>query len=84
MIKKNNPGRPKGSSPTRKSIASVKKAIKYFGEFDKDLGDAIGVSNRLVCKWRLGQSCVSLRCAKLIEKKTKGEIKASDVCVDRI
>jgi DNA-binding transcriptional regulator YdaS (Cro superfamily) len=84
MIKTNMRGRPQGSKPTKKGIASVNKAIRYFGEFDKDLANALGVSNRLVCKWRLGQICVSLRCAKLIEKKTKGEVKASSLSVNII
>ena len=73
------PRRPK---PTKKTLSSLNKAINFFGGENKDLAEAIRVSRTLVGDWRSGRCSLSLRCAILIEKKTKGAIKAIELIPD--
>ena len=69
----NKPRRPK---PNKKNLAALKVAIDFFGGERKDLAKAIGISRAVVGDWYLGNCAVSLRCALLIEKKTKGLVSA--------
>lgn len=78
---KNKPKRP---SPTKKTLKTLRLAIKFFGGNQGDLAKAIKVTDAMVSKWCCGKASVSLRCAILIEKKTKGAIKSAHLVPDLI
>lgn len=69
----------KARKPTRKQIASVQKAIDYFGGTNISLAKEIGVGETIVRFWRIGERPVSLQRAIMIEKVTKGHVKVSDL-----
>jgi len=74
--------KPRRPKPTKKTLAVLRMAIKFFGGENKDLAEAIGVSRTLVGDWCSAKHSVSLRCAILIEKKTKGAISAIELIPD--
>ena len=76
---KTKPSRPK---PTKKTLKTLLRVISIFGGENKDLARALGVSDVIVSRWKMGKSPVSIRCAYIIEKKTKGAIKAIDLIPD--